>query len=66
MNTFVFFQGVHISRTMFRTEDSQPANAVAFLDVIHYHVRNEGQIMKKAVCIANGGNLDNKKDVLKI
>ena len=41
--------------------------AVVFLDAIHYHVRSEGQIIKKAVYIAIGAigiNLDGKKDVL--
>ena len=38
--------------------------AVVFLDAIHYHVRSEGQIVKKAVYIAIGVNLDGKKDVL--
>ena len=38
--------------------------AVVFLDAIHYHVRSEGQIIKKAVYIAIGINLDVKKDVL--
>ena len=38
--------------------------AVAFLDAIHYHVRSEGQIVKKAVYIALGINLDGKKDML--
>ena len=38
--------------------------AVVFLDAIHYHVRSEGQIMKKAVYIAIGVNLDGRKDVL--
>ena len=37
---------------------------VVFLDAIHYHVRSEGQIVKKAVYIALGINLDGKKDVL--
>ena len=37
---------------------------VVFLDAIHYHVRSEGQIVKKAVYIAIGINLDGKKDVL--
>ena len=31
--------------------------AVVFLDAIHYHVRSEGQIIKKAVYIAIGINL---------
>ena len=35
-----------------------------FLDAIHYHVRSEGQIVKKAVYIAIGVDLDGKKDVL--
>ena len=38
--------------------------AVVFLDAIHYHVRNEGHIVKKAVYIAIGINMDGKKDVL--
>ena len=38
--------------------------AVVFLDAIHYHVRSEGQIVRKAVYIAIGINLDGKKDVL--
>ena len=37
---------------------------VVFLDAIHYHVRSEGQIVKKAVYIAIGVNLDGRKDVL--
>ena len=37
---------------------------VVFLDAIHYHVRSEGQIVKKAVYIAIGIDLDGKKDVL--
>ena len=38
--------------------------AVVFMDAIHYHVRSEGQIVKKAVYIAIGVNLDGRKDVL--
>ena len=38
--------------------------AVVFLDAIHYHVRSEGQIVKKAVYLAIGIDLDGKKDVL--
>ena len=37
---------------------------MVFLDAIHYHVRSEGQIIKKAVYIAIGIDLDGKKDVL--
>ena len=35
-----------------------------FMDAIHYHVRYEGRIVKKAVYIAIGINLDGRKDVL--
>ena len=35
--------------------------AVVFLDAIHYHVRSEGQVVKKAVYIAIGINLDGRK-----
>ena len=38
--------------------------AVVFLDAIHYHVRSEGVIVKKAVYIAIGVNLEGRKDVL--
>ena len=38
--------------------------AVVFLDAIHYHVRSEGQIVKKAVYIAIGIDLNGRKDVL--
>ena len=38
--------------------------AVVFLDVIHDHIRSEGQIVKKAVYIAIGIDLDGRKDVL--
>jgi transposase-like protein len=38
--------------------------AVVFMDAIHYHVRSEGQIVKKAVYIAIGINMDGIKDVL--
>ena len=34
------------------------------MDAIHYHVRSEGQIIKKAVYIAIGVNMDGRKDVL--
>ena len=37
---------------------------VMFMDAIHYHVRSEGQIVKKAVYIAIGIDLDGRKDVL--
>ena len=38
--------------------------AVVFLDAIHYHVRSEGQVVRKAVYIAIGINLDGRKSVL--
>lgn len=38
--------------------------AVVFMDAIHYHVRSEGQIIKKAVYIAIGVNMDGRKYVL--
>ena len=38
--------------------------AVVFMDAIHYHVRSEGQIIKKAVYIAIGVQLDGIRDVL--
>ena len=38
--------------------------AVVFMDAIHYHVRSEGRIIKKAVYIVIGINLDGRKDVL--
>jgi transposase-like protein len=38
--------------------------AVVFLDAIHYHVRSEGQVVKKAVYVAIGINLDGRKSVL--
>ena len=37
--------------------------AVVFLDAIHYHVRSEGQIVKKAVYITISIDLDGRKDV---
>ena len=38
--------------------------AVVFMDAIHYHVRSEGRIVKRAVYIALGIDMDGKKDVL--
>jgi transposase-like protein len=42
----------------------EPIYAVGYLDAIHYHVRCEGQVVKKAVYIAIGIDLDGRKDVL--
>ena len=38
--------------------------AIVFMDAIHYHVRNEGRIVKRAVYIAIGIDMDGHKDVL--
>ena len=38
--------------------------AVMFMDAIHYHVRSEGQVVKKAVYAAIGIDLNGRKDVL--
>jgi len=38
--------------------------AVVFMDAIHYNVRSEGHIVKKAVYIAIGINMDGMKEVL--
>ena len=38
--------------------------AVVFMDAIHYHVRNEGRIVKRAVYIAVGIDMEGHKDVL--
>ena len=38
--------------------------AVVYLDAVHFHVRSEGRIVKKAVYIALGLDIDGKKDVL--
>jgi transposase-like protein len=38
--------------------------AVVFLDAVHFHVRSEGQIVKKAVYVAIGLRLDGVREVL--
>ena len=38
--------------------------AVMFMDAIHYHVHSEGHVIKKAVYIALGINLEGRKEVL--
>ncbi len=38
--------------------------AVVFLDAIHYHVRSEGRIVKRAVYVVLGIDMDGHKDVL--
>jgi len=42
----------------------EPIYAVVFLDAIHYHVRSEGRIVKKAVYIILGIDMEGHKDVL--
>ncbi len=37
---------------------------IVFIDAVHFHVRSEGQIMKKALYIAIGIKLDGVRDVL--
>ena len=56
-----------VSQTVAKEWQQRPLEsiyAVVFLDAIHYHVRSEGQIIKKAVYIAIGVNMDGRKDVL--
>lgn len=38
--------------------------AIVFMDAIYYYVRNEGHIVKRAVYIALGIDMDGRKDVL--
>lgn len=38
--------------------------AVVYMDAIHYHVRSEGRIVKRAVYVAIGIDMSGKKDVL--
>lgn len=38
--------------------------AVVYLDAIHFHVRSEGRVVKKAVYIALGIDMDGRRDVL--
>lgn len=38
--------------------------AIVFMDAIHYHVRSEGRIVKRAVYIAIGIDMSGRKDVL--
>ena len=42
----------------------QEIYAVDYMDAIHYHVRSEGRIVKRAVYIALGIDMDGKKDVI--
>ena len=38
--------------------------AIVFMDAIHYHVRNEGRIVKRAFYITIGIDMEGHKDVL--
>jgi transposase-like protein len=38
--------------------------AVVFMDAVHFHVRSEGSVVKKAVYVAIGVRTDGRKDVL--
>ena len=54
---------LHIARE-WQQRPLEAIYAVVFMDAIHYNVRSEGRIIKKAVYIAIGINLDGRKDVL--
>ena len=47
-----------------QTRPLEPIYPIVFMDVIHYHVRSEGQIVKKAVYIAIGISSSGEKDVI--
>ena len=47
-----------------QTRPLESIYAVVFLDAVHFHVRSEGQIVKKAVYIAIGLQMDGIRDVL--
>ena len=47
-----------------RSRPLEEIYAVVFMDAIHFHVRSEGQIIKKAVYIAIGINMDGIKEFL--
>lgn len=38
--------------------------AVVFMDAIHYHVRSEGRIVKRAVYMALGIDMNGRKNIL--
>lgn len=43
---------------------SESVYVVVFMDATHFHVRSEGHIIKKAVCIAIGIPMNGIRDVL--
>jgi putative transposase len=47
-----------------QTRPLETVYAVVFMDAIHYNVRQEGRIIKKAVYVAIGINLEGYSDVL--
>lgn len=47
-----------------QTRPLEKIYAIVFMDAIHYNVRQDGRIIKKAVYIAIGINLDGEKEVL--
>jgi len=47
-----------------QTRPLEEVYAVVFMDAVHYHVRQEGRIVKKAVYNAIGLDLDGKREVL--
>lgn len=44
----------------------QPAYAFVFIDAVHYTVRQDGQVLKKAAYVVIGIDLEGRKDVLGI
>ena len=47
-----------------QTRPLEAVYPIVFMDAIHYHVRSEGQIIKKAVYIAIGISSSGEKDVI--
>ena len=47
-----------------QTRPLEAVYPIVFMDAIHYHVRSEGQIVKKAVYIAIGISSSGEKDVI--
>lgn len=47
-----------------QTRPLEEVYAIVYLDAVHFHVRQEGTIIKKAVYIALGINMEGRKDVL--
>lgn len=47
-----------------QTRPLEEVYAIVYLDAIHFHVRHEGTVVKKAVYIALGINMEGYKDVI--